>query len=266
MKLIDVHAHLEGERFAQDLDEVIERAKKANMTLIINSGVNPESNRRAKALSEKYGPLVKASFGIYPVDAVVNHIKNFPSDDVVREIKAFDVNEELSWIEKHKDSCIAIGEVGLDYKMAPGTEEEQKKVFSKVIELAKKIDKPLIIHSRGGEADAIDLLHQNKAQKVILHCFSGKKSLIKKAVDYGFFLSVPPVITRLDHFKTLVSLVPLTQLITETDAPYLSPVAGQRNEPANVISSIQEIAKIKKLTETEVADQIFNNAKALFKL
>ncbi|MCR4284789.1 MAG: TatD family hydrolase [archaeon] len=265
MNLIDVHAHLGFERFNNDLDEVIERARKANLKLIITSGIGPKTNRQALEIVEKYLDIVKASFGIYPVDAIASKVKNI-SDDVKRDIEEFDVDEEIRWIEGNKDKCIAIGEVGLDYKVVPGTEELQKEVFRKIIQLAKKIDKPLVIHSRNAEADCINLLEEARMKKVVMHCFSGKKHLIRKGIELGFFFSVPPVITRLQHFKTLVEIVPLTQLLTETDAPYLSPVAGTRNEPANVVITIKEIAKIKNLSEKDVADQIYKNAETLFKI
>jgi TatD DNase family protein len=99
-----------------------------------------------------------------------------------------------------------------------------------------------------------------------MHCFNGKKSLIKKGVELGFYFSVPPVITRLNHFEMLVAEVPLERLLTETDAPYLSPVAGERNEPMNVAITVKKIAEIKKISEEEVARQIFKNAEDLFYL
>ena len=108
------------------------------------------------------------------------------------------------------------------------------------------------------------MLEKNKVKKVVLHCFSGRRTLIKRAQELGYYFSIPPIITRLDHFKMLVGEVPLSQLLTETDAPYLSPVAGERNESANVAVTIKEIAKIKNLGEKEVAEQIFNNYKKLF--
>ena len=99
-----------------------------------------------------------------------------------------------------------------------------------------------------------------------MHCFSGRKVLIKRARDNGWFLSVPPIITRLQHFETLVGIVPLKQILTETDAPYLSPVVGERNEPVNVKVSVREIARIKEVSEDEVRNQVYENAKGLFKI
>jgi len=264
MRLVDIHSHLDHARFEKDLDKVIERAKKAGVETIITSGVNSTTNRLILDLAKKYSDIVQVSFGLYPLDVLAKELESGEADGFPRDLEPFDLNKELEWIEENKDKCIAIGEVGLDFSFNTGKEQEQLPVFKKVIELAKKINKPLIVHTRKAEKESLELLEQSGHKKVILHCFSGRKSLIKQAVDLGFFFSVPPVITRLDHFKTLVEIVPLIQLLTETDAPYLSPIAGERNESANVTVTIGEIAKIKNLSKEEVADQIYKNYEDLF--
>src|SRR3989344_155643 len=264
MNLVDIHAHLDHARFTQDLDKVVERARKANVKVIITSGVNSTKNRKILEIQEKYLDIVKVSFGIYPIDALAKELENDEAKGLTRDIEAFDLDLELKWIEENKDKCLAIGECGLDYSWKTGKEKEQKEIFQKVINLAKKLNKPLIVHTRKAELECIDLLEKNKVKKVVLHCFSGRRTLIKRAQELGYYFSIPPIITRLDHFKMLVGEVPLSQLLTETDAPYLSPVAGERNESANVAVTIKEIAKIKNLGEKEVAEQIFNNYKKLF--
>jgi len=262
--LIDIHAHLDHERFKQDLDEVIENARKANVKIIITSGVNSSTNRGILKIAEKYSDIVRCSFGLYPMDVLANEIENNKVADFARDLETIDVNKELAWIEKNKDKCLAIGEVGLDFSWNTGKEQEQIPVFEKIIEFAKKIDKLIIVHTRKAEKECLELLEKHKAKKVVLHCFSGKKSLISKGIELGYFFSVPPVITRLEHFQTLVSIVPISQLLTETDAPYLSPAQGTRNESANIAVTIKEIAKIKNLSESEVEDKIWENAVSLF--
>ncbi len=269
MRYIDVHAHLETTRFEKDLDEVIKRCRD-NEVVVINAGVNASTNRTILEMKEKYPDVVKISFGLYPIDALSKEIET-SDGDFVRDIESFDVDEELAWIKDHKDECVAIGEIGLDYnyeeiKSSEELREKQKETFRKILDVAKEIDKPVIIHSRKAEADAIEVLEEKNMKKVVMHCFSGKKSLIKKCIEYGWFLSVPPVITRLEHFKMLVEMTPIEQLLTETDSPYLSPVAGERNEPINVMVTVKEIAKIKGLKEEEVREKILVNARGLFQL
>lgn len=264
MKYVDVHSHMESSRFSEDLDEVLQKSKDAGVVCVINSGVNPETNRKSLELSKKYD-FVKASFGLYPVDSIVEKVGPKVSDDYPREIEGFSVDDEIKWIEEHKDDCVAIGEVGLDYQVAPDFKEEQKEVFQKAIELAKRLNKPIVIHSRKAESDATQML-KGQGLTVIMHCFSGKKALIREGAEAGFYFSVPPVIARLQHFETLVKLVPIEQLLTETDAPYLSPVAGERNDPTNVPITIKKIAEIKEMTEEKVAEKIYGNFERVFEL
>jgi TatD DNase family protein len=249
MKLIDVHAHLEHGRFKDDLDLVIKRFKDAGGEFIINSGTDPERNREALELSKRFD-CVRASFGMYPVGDYE------------------DVDGELAWIEKHLDDCVAIGEIGLDFddEERRRNAEGQKNLFRKMLEFAKRVDRPVVIHSRQAELEAIEILEDSGMKNVVMHCFCGEKDLIKRCVKNGWSFSIPPVIKRWDNFKVLVGVVPLEQLLTETDAPYLSPVVGERNESANVAVTIREIAKIKELDEEKVADQMFDNAKKLFSL
>jgi len=267
MDLIDIHAHLDHTKFKEDLDKVIERARKAGVKTIITSGVNSTTNRLILEIAKKYPDIVKVSFGIYPLDALAKELENDEGSETAgfpRDIENFDIDKELNWIGKNKSSCVAIGECGLDYNWSDEKKEEQKQNFQKVINLAIKINKPLIVHTRKAEADSVELLEKSKAKKVVLHCFSARKSLIKKAIELGYSFSIPPIITRLEHFQMMADLIPLNQLLTETDAPYLSPVQGERNESANVAITIKEIAKIKKLSEEEVASQIYENFKKLF--
>ncbi len=264
MALIDVHAHLESSRFEKDLDEVVSRFKKTGGKLIITSGVNPTTNREALEISKKYD-CVKTSFGIYPIDALMEGVESKNSS---RNIEKFKVDEELSWIEEHKNDCVAVGEIGLDYNQDEFRTEEmrrkQKANFRKILEVAKKIDRVVVVHSRKAELDAIEILEEMKMERVVMHCFNGKKSLIRRCVENGWSLSVPPVITRLEHFKMLVEMVPLGNLLTETDSPYLSPVAGERNEPANVNITLGIIAEIKGLDIEVVNDCIASNVQNLF--
>jgi TatD DNase family protein len=250
MKLVDVHCHLESMQFNKDLNEVIKRAEDAGVEFVVNSGTSPDRNRETLELSKKYS-LIKCAFGWYPVGNL--------SKDIEKEIK---------WIEEHEKDCLIIGEIGLDYaeEEREAAADRQKEMFRKMIRLAKKLNKPILIHSRKAELEAIEVLEEEKAENVIMHCFNGNMNLIKRVAQNGWYFSVPAVITRLQHFQTLVGMVDLKQLLTETDAPYLAPVARERSEPANVAVTIREIAKIKKLTEEEVAEQIYNNAKKVLNL
>lgn len=259
--LVDIHAHLDHFRFEKDLDKVIERARKNKVKYIITSGVNKSTNRKALEISKKYKDIVKVSLGIYPLDALEVEMKegSFP-----RTIEKFNVDEELEFIKKNKNKIIAIGECGLDYHYTKEKNKEQKKIFQKIINLTEKIKKPLIVHSRKAEQDVIEMLESSNLKKVIMHCFTAKLKLAKKAEDLGFSFSIPPIIVRLKHFQELVNRLSLDKILTETDCPYLSPVPGKRNEPSFVVETIKKVAEIKKLTKKEVENIIFMNFQKIF--
>lgn len=265
MKLVDVHCHLNHAQFAKDLPEVIERAKKTGVVKIVCAGVNPPTNREVLELTKKYPGHVECSFGIYPIDALNVKVEAF--DEIgLRQVEHFDVDAELDWIKKNKNACVGIGEAGLDYKWITdlNLQAQMRENFQKVIELCEKIRKPLIIHSRRAEQDCVNMVESSTLKKVNFHCFEGRKSLLRKVNDHGWTCSIPAVIMRLQHFETVVETLNINNLLTETDAPWLSPVARERNEPANVVQTIKRIATLKKFTEEEVANNILLNYQRMF--
>lgn len=257
--LIDIHCHLDHQKFKGNLDQVIERARKAGMSHIITSGVNKSSNRKVLEISKKYD-IVFPSLGLYPIDALNKEIE---AEGLPRDVIPFDADEEIEFIKKKRGEILGIGEAGLDFALST-MKEEQKVIFQKVIELAEKIKKPLIVHSRKAEREVLDMLESSKLKKVVLHCFSANMKLVKCAEEMNYSFSIPPVIVRLQHFQTLVEKVSLKNLLTETDAPYLSPVFGERNEPKNVVESIKMISKIKKIDYEEAKKIIFMNFQNIF--
>ena len=257
--LVDVHCHLDHVAFKDDLDKVIERAKKAGMKAIITNGLNPETNRISLKLAEKY-EIVKAALGIYPIDALQ---KEAESGEYPTTKEGFDVDEEIAFIRKNNDKIVAVGECGLDFKSSEH-KEKQIEVFKKMIALSVELEKPIIVHSRKAEQECIETLEQFKTKKIVMHCFSGKVSLVKRVRDNGWFFSVPANIVFSQQFQRLVEEIPLSQLLTETDAPLLSPFRGERNEPAFIAETIKKIAEIKNMDATEVENVIYNNYQRLF--
>ncbi|MDO8661286.1 MAG: TatD family hydrolase [Candidatus Woesearchaeota archaeon] len=263
MLLVDVHAHLNHARFTTDLPEVIKRAEIAGVKAIIVNGVNHATNQEVLALAKQY-PVIKSALGLYPTHAI-NFIPDSPEEQGLNNLFT-PVEETLNFIREKKSSIIAIGEVGLDYKDTKEPEQIklQKKIFQQIIELAEQIKKPLIVHSRSAESDVIEMLQSSSNKKIVMHCFGGRKTLARKAADAGFYFSIPPVCQRLKHFEMIIQEVSMNQLLTETDSPYLSPVAGTRNEPANVLESIKKIAEIKKFTSEETANNVWMNYQKMF--
>ncbi len=249
--LVDVHCHLQFSQFDEDRDEVIARCKKNNLAVVITSGTDHINNAKALQLAREYD-IVKASIGLYPDDIVA-----LPEDEIENEIE-FIINK--------RDDIIAVGEIGLDYKNTKdvGAREKQKRYFKRLLELAEKLNKPVILHTRDAESDVVSMLESTKLKDVIFHCFTGNYKLVKRISDRGWFFSVPPIILRSLHFQGLARNVPITQLLTETDSPYLAPPPKQRNEPSFVTYTIDKISEIKNMNKDEVARNIFANFQTIF--
>jgi TatD DNase family protein len=259
--IVDIHCHLEHAWFDKDRDDVVKRAKEAGVKAILTAGINHETNRQALDLAEKYD-IVRAALGIYPVDALKKEVDSceFPVEN-----RVLDVDEEMAFIRENRDRVAAVGEIGLDFVDSDEDErKEQRQLFRKMLDLARELEKPVIVHTRKAEAEAVEMLEDYKDLKVILHCFMGKKRLVKQAYDLGFYFSIPCNIVRAQNFQMIVGMVSITKLFTETDGPYLSPFRGERNEPANIREAIRKIAEIKGMEEEEVEKNLFMNYQRVF--
>ncbi len=268
MPLIDTHCHLTHKYYQENgVENFIKRAEAAGVQAILCSGITPISNRKTLELSKKY-KIVKASLGLYPIDLL--GIK-MGDDDIGfgPPAQTINIDEELKFIEQNKGQVIAVGEIGMDFHWAEKekTLSIQKENFRKIIRFAKKINKPIVIHSRKAELECIDVLEEelpNKEIPIIHHCFGGKKKLMKRAAELGHNFSIPAVVKRLQHFQMLIDIVPITQLLTETDGPYLSPDPEGKSESAHVIESIKKIAEIKKITLKKAEKQVWENYVRIF--
>ena len=250
--IIDVHCHLD---LCKGIDKVIDRAKKARVIKIIANGIDFDSNRKCIALAKKYD-IVECALGIYPKDKLEEECK-----EMGRKWIDFDVDKEIEWIRKQKP--VAIGEIGMDFK-GEADKIKQYEIFKKMIKLAKELDIPVIVHSRKAEKEVIEVLEEEKAKKVVMHCFSGKKKLVERIAKNKWMFSIPTNVVRTEQFQDIVKNVDINQLLCETDAPYLSPFKDKKNESSYVVESYKKIAEIKGMTLEEVEKNVFMNYKKLF--
>jgi len=248
MILVDVHAHMDVFEPAE-LGVIMEKADKVGLKTIITNGINPRTNRTSLELAKRY-KIVKPALGLYPTNAL--------------EMTMAEVDEELDFILKNKSKIVAVGEVGLDYYWQTDKNKEQQVVFEKVIKLCEKINKPIIVHSRKAEEDVISMLESSGLKKVIMHCFGGRLSLAKRCRDYGWMFSIPTNVVRATGFQRLVEELPMSQILTESDSPYLGPVGNEKNDPTNVLFAVQKIAEIKKLDAEECSKLLYMNYQKMF--
>ena len=255
--LVDVHTHLDHPLLINKIDEIIYRAKNAGLKQIITNGINPETNRKCLELSKKYD-IVNCAMGLYPRSALKKEIE---IENIQLKVD-FDVDEEINFIRKNNNNIVAISEVGLDF--VNGEDKQQIEDFEKMIKLAEELTKPIVVHSRKAEQKCVEMLESSKNKKIIMHCFCGKKSLVKRIADNGWFLTAPTIVVRSQQFQDIVRNVPISQLFPETDSPYLSPYKEQLNEPSFVIESYNKIAEIKGMHIVEVINNIYMNWQKVF--
>ncbi len=253
--LIDTHCHLDFKDFNDDLGAVLKRSIDSGVKFIINVGSSLEGTARSVEISQE-NEFIYAAIGIHP------HEADKVSDNDFKIFKGF--------LEKPK--VVAIGEIGLDYYRDISSRENQKRLFVRLLEVAKGAELPLIIHNRDSHEDMIDILKNIMGNSLngVMHCFSGDENFLKTCLDMGFFVSFTCNVTykSAGKLREIVKLVPMDRLLLETDAPFLAPqdFRGRRNEPMHVRYVAEEISKIKGLSFEEVAMATTNNAQRLFRI
>jgi TatD DNase family protein len=247
---VDVHAHISEEIFDKDRDKILKECEEKGI-FVINCGGTKEANRKSLKLL-KY-KNVNLNLGVYPIQAAEMNDKEF--------------FEELKFIEENKDKIVGVGEVGLDFHWIKDDAKRQLEIerFKEIIWLANKLKLPLNVHSRKAEEETISILSRMAFVPVILHSFSGKTKLGKRAAAEGFYISVPPNIVINKARQKLVKELPIERILTETDSPYMGPTR-ERNDPRNIPLVIEKIAEIKKMDKEEVRKQILRNTGDVFNL
>lgn len=251
--LIDTHAHLDMDKFAEDMDDVVARSKEAGIGYIITIGADVASSKRAAELAGRYDGVF-FSPGVHPHD-----VKDMTATDL-------DTLRELALMPK----AVAIGETGLDYFYDLSPRDVQREQFARQISLARELGMPLIVHSRDANEETMDILASEDARSAggTLHCFSGDYPMAKRALDMGFFISVGGVLTfkKSGELRDIISKVPVERILLETDCPYLAPqpFRGKRNEPAYMTHVAEVLAELKGLSVEDIARITSLNAMGLF--
>ena len=249
-KIIDTHTHIYDKQFENDFDDVMKRIED-ELEGIVSIGFDLESSIKSIELANRYS-FVNAVIGVHPVD-----IKKY-NDKVEKEL------ERLALTEK---KVVAIGEIGLDYHWMEDPKDVQIAGFRKQMELAERVKKPVVIHTREALQDTLDVLRDYRNVGGILHCYPGSLEAAKPFLD-RYYLGIGGTLTFKNNKKTkeLVKELPLEKIVLETDCPYLTPVPfrGKRNEPIYTKYVAEEVARIKEISVEEVIRVTTENAKKIY--
>lgn len=279
MKYIDTHAHMNFVIYDDDRAGIIEKTKQDNV-LVINVGTQQDTSKLAVEMADAHNHLY-AIIGLHPIHTV-SHFHNHDEvgedgDEFTSRGEVFDIEyyRTLAQSSKH---VVGIGECGLDYyRNIVETKTAQETAFRQQIELALELDLPLMLHVRPSEGsmdayeDVLEILREY-ADKGNLrgqaHFFAGTVEIAQQFIDLGFYISFTGVITFAGMYEKLVKAVPMNRILSETDAPYVTPhpFRGTRNEPSHVREVLGKISRIKKIDESEMAEQVLRNAQRLYRL
>lgn len=257
MELFDSHCHLDDEKFNEDRKEVIKQIFESGVTKLISAGYSLESSKRALELANKY-PQIYTVLGISPND-IGQNVENI--EEEIKQIEMLVQNKKV----------VGIGEIGLDYYWNQENKDLQQFAFIKQIELANKLNLPIVIHTREAVADTLKILKEHPVNKKgVFHCCPLNLELIKEALKLGFYISYAGPITfkNSKNADEAIRLVPDDRILIETDSPYLSPEPnrGKRNDSTNVKYMAAKIANVKGYSIEEVAKITYENTCRIFEI
>lgn len=255
MRLADIGANLTHASFREDLDDVLARARHANVETIVVTGTTVEDSRRAAELADAHG--LYATVGVHPHHARDCDARTIPA---LREIAAL-------------PRVVAIGECGLDYNRNYSPHPDQEKWFVAQLELAAELGKPLFLHSRDAHPRFAEILRNLRVGKAVAHCFTGTGEELRAYLDLGLYIGITGWICderRGAHLLGLVKEIPRDRLLLETDSPYLTPrdmrpqPKARRNEPAHLPHILRAVARARGEAPEALAEATVRNAKAFF--
>jgi len=241
--MIDSHAHLNE---IEAVDAALVRAQEAGITGIVAVGMDLASNRATLELHRRYPHLVHPAVGYHPWS-----------------ITPEGMDENLAFIRENLGGCVALGEVGLDYK-AKAKKKLQQQVFATVLGLAARQGKPVIIHTRFSQPRALRMVKEAGVVKAVFHWYSGSLEVLEEILAEGFFISASPALAYSPPHQAAVQAAPLSQILIETDAPV--EYQGKVSEPADLVTTARELSRIKGIELYQVIDITTANAKIFYNI
>jgi TatD DNase family protein len=248
--LFDAHTHIDMDHFKNDREQVIQRARNAGLIGLVTSSMGAASFRRTLGIAKKHHGFVHHSSGCG-----------------VSQLTLDEAEKIVVLTRKYSDEIVAVGEVGLDYYWVKDLQarKNQEPLFHKFVDLATELELPIVIHSRKAESEATELLERSFTGDVLMHCFDGSPEVAKRVSDNGWYITLPSNFGKYRNRRAAASIVPLNQILLETDGPYLSPTPD-RNEPANILYGAETLSELLDLPIDDIGDATTKNALRFYRL
>lgn len=258
MKIFDSHCHLDDRSFKHDINNVLERAQSTGVNRMMTIGINKRTSEIAVSLAQSHDRIY-ASVGVHPHD-----VENC-NDAILEELVELAKNKEVR----------AWGEIGLDFNRMYSPRDDQEKWFRRQLEIAGRLDLPMIFHERDSNGRFLEMLKNNCSATIngVVHCFSGTSEELRRYLDLGLHIGITGILTmksRGAQLREMVSTIPANRLLVETDAPYLTPSPERnrhkRNEPAFVKSVLLKLAEVRQANPEELAQVVWKNTCKLYNI
>jgi len=243
LMLIDAHAHLEA---VEPVDEAVRKAAAAGVGRIVAVGMDLESNARTLEIAARFPETVLPAVGYHPW-----------------RIKREDVEKCLQFIQDHLSQCVALGEVGLDYKVKV-KKPLQREVLTRVLTLARDLDKPVVVHSRFSYERSLQMVSSAGIEKAVFHWYSGPLEILERILEQGYYISATPALAYSRFHRAAVMSAPLERILIETDSPV--EYQGKKATPASLVDTLKSLSRLKAKPVGEIAAATTHNAERFFGL
>ena len=243
MELIDTHAHLDE---IKEVEGALSRAKEAGLKAIIGVGADVASNKRILELANEYPGFVFPALGLHPW-----------------RLDTADLEANFLLMERELSRCLALGEIGLDFALETPRDKQQE-VLRKLLAVASRERKPVLLHARRAWAETFDLVKGFGIEKAVFHWYSGPADVLSQILAEGYFISATPAAAYSERHRQAIRQAPLEQLLLETDAPEI--YRGKASEPRDLLTSLDAVSELKGKSRDEIASQTFLNASNFFNL
>jgi len=248
--VVDTHAHLNELR---DVDAALERAASAGVVAVVAVSMDRESCIQTFRICRRFRGFAYPAVGVHPQTVV----------------EKGNVEQDIRAVRRFVKRCVAVGEVGLDFWYGQARKDErvrerQMRVFMRMLKIAARYDKPVSVHSRGAWNECLDMVRRSGLRKVVFHWFSGPRKVLKEILDLGYYVSATPAVEYSKAHREIIARTPMDNLLLETDSPVK--YGGFTAEPADVVRTLRAVAKLKGLSEGEVAEATTENAIELFRI